>query len=332
MSDSASSQAAPMMGYHESNSIAGVARVIRAEYVTPRVRRLTVTSDELAKLPEDLGWNRPFRAYFSTPGFYDQIYAPALQDDGMYADTFALEQEHAEVRAYTMRRLDIPARELDVDFVLHDDGVASKWAESAEEGSGFGFLISTMEMFTSGLPDVDCMLLIGDDTAIPHIANVLGALPEGFRAVALLEVTDEDDEQPLGSDGDVTVQWIHRQDQPAGASRQLQEAVRSLVWPQGTVHAYVAAERGAVGDIRGYLRDERGFVRRKGEVFGHAGPHDADVGKSTYEVQPYWRLGTTTTDEVRAGQADMGKMMEKFKAVMDAGGDPMDVLDEEMFA
>jgi len=304
-------------GYSSSNAVAGVARVVRTEFVTPRVRRITATSDELAKLPPDLGWNRPFRAYFSKPGFYDKVYVPDIESNGLFGDTFALDQEYAVVRAYTIRRLDRRARELDVDFVLHEHGISSKWAASAEEGSGFGFLISKLEMFAPPLPDVDCMLLFGDETAIPHIANTLGALDEGCRAIVLIEVADKDEEQRLDTGPNVSVQWVHRDGAPPGRSGKLEEAVRSLPWPEGRVHVFVAAETKVVGAIRRFIRQEHELVRK---MFT-----DPEVDASTYEVAAYWRLGLTTDEDVRLRA---GRTMQRVAE----GASVLDILEEDLDA
>jgi NADPH-dependent ferric siderophore reductase len=303
-------------GYTSDNSVAGIGRVVRAKNVTRRVRRVTIASDELAKLPADLGWNRPFRAYVPQPGYYDQPFCPPLGEDGQFGDLFAMQQEHTVVRAYTLRRFDPKALEIDVDFVLHDNaGVASTWAETAKEGDGFGFLISTMEMMSMPLADVDWLLLFGDDTAIPHIANTLGALPGGRRAIAILEVDDEPDEQALDSAGDVSVQWVHRKGAPAGLSGKLEEAVRALPWPEGTIAAYVATEAKATRRLRDFLRDERGLERRN-----ILKPGD---GINTYDVAPYWRLVELDDEAIAERMARASKRAADGEDAMEAWVDEM---------
>jgi NADPH-dependent ferric siderophore reductase len=314
----ASSPSVPSLEYTSDNSVAGIGRVVRAEYVTRRVRRLTFASDELAKLPADLGWNRPFRAYVPEPGHYDQPYCPPLGEDGKFLDLFAMHHEHTAVRAYTLRGFDPKALEIDVDFVLHDNaGVASTWAESAKEGDGFGFLISTMELMSMPLADVDWLLLFGDDTAIPHISNTLGALAAGQRAIAILEVDDEVDQQSLDSAGDVSVQWVHRKGEPAGVSGKLEEAVRALAWPEGTVAAYVATEAKATRALRDFLRDKRGLKRRN-----LLAPGD---GVDTYDVAPYWRL-VPLTDE------GIAERMTRASERAAAGEDGLEAWVDEMMS
>ena len=89
-------------------------------------------------------------------------------------------------RDYTPRRYDPAANTLDIEFVLHDAGPATRWAEQARAGSRSqiggprgSFIIPT---------NFDWHLLIGDDTALPAIARRLAELPAGTRAVVLAEV------------------------------------------------------------------------------------------------------------------------------------------------
>ncbi len=91
-----------------------------------------------------------------------------------------------ESRDYTPRRYDPQAKTLDVEFVLHDAGPATRWAEQAKAGQTLriggprgSFIIPTT---------FDWHLLIGDDTGVPAIARRLEELPAGSRAVVLAEV------------------------------------------------------------------------------------------------------------------------------------------------
>ncbi|NEB66757.1 siderophore-interacting protein, partial [Streptomyces fulvissimus] len=73
-----------------------------------------------------------------------------------------------------------------------------------------------------------------------------------------------------GPQGDNVV-WLHRGDAPVGSL--LTEAVRSLEFPEGEVHAFVHGEAGFVKELRRHLRMERGITRDQLSISG------------------YWRLG-----------------------------------------
>src|SRR5262249_61061101 len=83
-------------------------------------------------------------------------------------------------RDYTPRRYDPAANTLDIEFVLHDAGPATRWATQVQPGQTLqiggprgSFIIPT---------DFDWHLLIGDDTALPAIARPLAALPPRDQA------------------------------------------------------------------------------------------------------------------------------------------------------
>ena len=78
-------------------------------------------------------------------------------------------------RDYTPRRYDAASNTLEVDFVLHDAGPATRWATQAAVGQAMSiggprgsFIIPTT---------FDWHLLAGDDTALPAIGRRLAELP-----------------------------------------------------------------------------------------------------------------------------------------------------------
>jgi NADPH-dependent ferric siderophore reductase len=85
---------------------------------------------------------------------------------------------------------------------------------------------------------------------------------------ALIEVTDEADEQPLSTPGRLQVRWLHR-----ARAESLVTAVRELEFPAGRVHAFVHGEAGAVKELRRHLRQDRG------------------VEVDQLSISGYWRLG-----------------------------------------
>ena len=60
------------------------------------------------------------------------------------------------------------------------------------------------------------------------------------------------------------MRWVHR-----GAGEDLAGVVRSASWPQGRVQAFVHGETGAVKELRGHLRDERGVERELLSISGY---------------------------------------------------------------
>src|SRR5262245_8430300 len=119
-------------------------------------------------------------------------------------------------RDYTPRRYDPAAKTLDVEFVIHDAGPATRWAEYARPGHTLriggprgSFVVPTT---------YDWHLLIGDDTALPAIGRRLAELPAGTRVVVLAEVDGPTDELAFATAADATITWAHRNGAAPGSS------------------------------------------------------------------------------------------------------------------
>jgi NADPH-dependent ferric siderophore reductase len=159
-------------------------------------------------------------------------------------------------RDYTPRRYDAAANTLEVDFVLHDAGPATRWAEQAQPGQTLSiggprgsFIIPT---------NFDWHLLIGDDTALPAISRRLAELPAGTRTVVLAEVDGPADEMAFETAADVTVTWAHRNGTEAGSSDVLSRTLRTLALPNGDYYAWVACDSPTAKVLRTQLIAEHG--------------------------------------------------------------------------
>ncbi|NRG40726.1 siderophore-interacting protein [Rathayibacter sp. VKM Ac-2835] len=172
-------------------------------------------------------------------------------------------------RTYTIRSVDLDARSLAIDFVLHgDEGVAGPWAASARPGD-------RLEMSAPGgawAPRADAAnLLLGDESALPAIAAALESMPAGARGTALIEVHGAEDELPLTVPAGVEVRWLHRGDAEAGHT--LTAAVGELPRPDGAVEVFAHGERTAMKRLRAILQDDWG------------------VERAALSLSAYWALG-----------------------------------------
>lgn len=245
--------------------------VTRVEDLGPSMRRIVLGGPELAGVVED--WEGDTDAYIKIAFFAPGVAYPERIDIGEIRET--MPSEHWPVlRTYTVRRLDVEAGELWVDFVVHgDEGLAGPWAARAQVGEivHFGGPGSAYRPD----PEADHQLLVGDESALPAILASLEALVPGQKATAFIEVDGPADEQPVVTAGDVEVVWLHRAPAHAGTTNLLDDAVRAWPWPGGRVQIFVHGESGLLKTVRPYLVKERGVERR-------------DVS-----VSAYWRLGET---------------------------------------
>ena len=159
-------------------------------------------------------------------------------------------------RDYTPRRYDPTAKKLDIEFVIHDAGPATRWAEQARAGQSLdiggprgSFIIPT---------NFDWHLLIGDDTGLPAIARRLEELPAGARAVVLAEVDNAGDEVALRSAADLSVTYVHRNGAEPGATDVLSRGLASMKLPSGDYYAWVACESLTAKALRAQLIADHG--------------------------------------------------------------------------
>ncbi|MCU1615310.1 MAG: Siderophore-interacting protein [Frankiales bacterium] len=170
------------------------------------------------------------------------------------------------LRSYTARRQDPERGEVEIDFVLHGDGPAATWAAAATPGARLGVAGAS----PLGDRPAAHVLLAGDETALPAIGRILAAAPPGTRGLALLEVADAAEEQPLPAPSGVEVRWLHRGATAPGESTLLADAVAALDPPStDDLFAWVAAESAAVRTIRADLRGRWRLGRPQHHAIGY---------------------------------------------------------------
>ncbi|WP_026425980.1 siderophore-interacting protein [Actinokineospora inagensis] len=173
-------------------------------------------------------------------------------------------------RNYTIRRRDPAAEEIDIDFVLHDGGVASAWAAAVEPGAEITISGAPAGKYHPA-PDVPWRRLIGDATALPAIGRAVEELPAGARALVVVVVDNPNERQTFDTQGDVDIEWVYARSGDAGDALRRIACDRDL--PEGPGYTWVAGEAAATRDIR----------RRFRHTFG--------LTADRYDTVGYWRLG-----------------------------------------
>ena len=230
-------------------------QVLRVVDLTPRMRRITLGGPELAgfvSLGSDDHVKLLFPQNAEQQAALENLVLGAGKDNGPMP----------AMRDYTPRRYDLERGELDIDFVLHGDGPASTWAEQASPGQ---YLHIGGPRGSMIVPDIfDSYLLIGDETALPAIARRLDELPTGRQVLAVIEVANAAERQPLESAAQVEVIWVERD----SGQQDLISTVRQLQVPTGKLYAWVATESKVSRQIRRVLLDEHAlneaFVKAAG--------------------------------------------------------------------
>ncbi len=263
--------------------IARSAEVVRAEWLSPSMRRVVFTGPDLVCMAE-----LPF-----TDHYVKLLFAPRGAGYDWPFDTDALKatepvERWPVTRTYTVRSYDAARNEMAIDFVVHgDEGLAGPWAAAAEPGQQLGF-------FGPGggyAPDprADHHLLVGDEAALPAICASLDRLGPPARATVYLEIDDETQQQEICSAPGVEVVWVPRSGRPYGDA--LAETIRAAGLPSGDVQAFVHGNADMIRQLRRYLFAEQDFNRARVSMSG------------------YWRTGQTE-DRWQATKRDFNAELE----------------------
>jgi len=221
-------------------------QVLRVVDLTPRMRRITVGGPELAGFIS-LGSDDHVKLFFP------QTAEEHAALDNLELSAGVKNKIMPPMRDYTPRRYDLSTHELDLDFVLHGDGPASTWAAQVQPGQ---YLHIGGPRGSMIVPDIfDSYLLIGDETALPAIARRLEELPANRRALVVIEVENQQEQQPLKSAASIEVIWVHR-DAPAD---NLLSTVEGLNIPSGELYTWVATESALSRKVRRVLLDTHGL-------------------------------------------------------------------------
>jgi len=189
--------------------------------LSPHFVRVTFTGDDLDHFADN-GFDQRIKLIPPLPG---QGLAHLPTGPDWYSEWRSLPEEHRNpIRTYTVRAVRPELREVDVDMVLHGvNGPASRFAAEAGPGSP-AYLLGPNSDFDGvhgGIDfhppaHTDCILLGGDETAVPAIAGILAGLPADARGEALLEVPSADDVLALTAPAGVRVTWLARDDAAYG--------------------------------------------------------------------------------------------------------------------
>jgi NADPH-dependent ferric siderophore reductase len=254
--------------------------VLRTEWLTPHMVRVILGGN---------GFDT-FTPNEFTDSYVKIAFVPAGVDVAALPRPLTLDSFNAlpadqrpTLRTYTVRRVDLLARELAIDFVVHGDrGVAAPWAATAQPGEPV-HLAGPNGAYAPD-PAADWHLLAGDEAAIPAISAALEALPPDAVGRVFIEVAGVEDEMTLSAPEGVTLTWVHRggradlvDDGRAGDRAPLIAAVKAAPWLPGRAQVFIHGEAQAVmHNLRPYIRRERG------------------VGAAwASSISGYWRRGRT---------------------------------------
>lgn len=236
-----------------------VVTTVARQDLTPRMVRLTLRGDGLRELgPSD-------------PAASIRLVVPSSPASDLVIPTwngneFLLpDGTRPALRTFTPLRIDREAGQLDVEIVNHPGGAVSRWAAQAQVGSeaaisgpGNGYEIES---------DVAMFVLLGDETAIPAMGELLSVLP----AVPIeIHIEVESAEARLNFDAPphAAVTWHVRGEgeRPGFALVKVAQTFENF---DETSRLWAAGEAAAMQAIRNHLFKELGLPRSVATVRGY---------------------------------------------------------------
>ena len=172
-------------------------------------------------------------------------------------------------RSYTVRAFDPQGPFLDVDFVVHDGGIAAGWALRAKPGDRLE--VSEARGWYEPPSDSGWQLLVADMTGLPALTRAVEQLPAGSRAFVVATVPNHADEQTVPTQGFVSYQWLHtdRSERSEADMTTLSDAVRSFSLPVGPGYVWAATEASEARSIRKYFHRELSWDPKRFEIKGY---------------------------------------------------------------
>ena len=257
------------------------ARLARVRREPPPFRRVAVRSVEPLSahmLRIVLGGDELDGFAIESPASSVRLLLPPAGRDEIVMPTWTGNQfelpngDRAPIRTFTPRAFDDERLELTLDFVLHERGAASDWAQAANVGDVVA--VSGPGRSEDVDPDARSFLLAGDETALPAIGQLLEALGEDRTVDVHVEIRSPDARIELPPHPNATVTW-HEAVDGATPGDAVVAAVMGLDELPDAV--WVAGEAAAVQRLRKHLFDERGRSR------------------AGVTARGYWKLGRSAT-------------------------------------
>lgn len=239
-----------------------ILRVESIEDLNPRFRRIVFKGEDLERYDrkDQLHCRLIFQPHGTTTPHW-----PMLDHRGhvVWPDDAAV-----PTRVYTIRHIDVLKGKIAIDFALHaNPGPATRWAMNARTGDMAGILGPA----ANGPGCAEFHVLAGDETALPGIARILEQMPVTATGHAFIEVDTRADELPLSHSTGVSIKWLYRDGRHAGTTTLLQDAVRSVQWPENFERAFFwgGCEHKAFSAIHRHLKKEVGLPRNRFVLFSH---------------------------------------------------------------
>ncbi|MFI2209089.1 siderophore-interacting protein [Streptomyces sp. NPDC020141] len=190
----------------------------------------------------------------------------------------------APMRTYTVRAVRPELHEIDVDFVVHDHGVAATWASAARPGDPVG--LNSPTALYDPPADLTRQILVADLTGLPAVARILENTPDHITTRVIIEVPDEASALPLPAHPRTKVTWTYGGNghSPSRLGELIAAALPEDSDLTGT-YLWTAGETTALRAVRKHLRKTLALPTDRFKVVGYWVPN-ADTWTERWEALP----------------------------------------------
>ncbi|WP_194943822.1 siderophore-interacting protein [Glutamicibacter halophytocola] len=176
-------------------------------------------------------------------------------------------QPDAPMRTYTIR--EAGDGWIEIDFVVHDGGIAAAWALDAQVGDRIG-LNSPTGLYECP-PDATSQVLICDLTGLPAAVRIAELSDARMRTELVVEIPDDSSRLDLSHVPQLVVQWIVAGNgvAPSVLPQVARKAVEQLVDGEPRPYVWVAGQSAALREIRKMLHRELRWPNTQYKVIGY---------------------------------------------------------------
>lgn len=230
-----------------------------------------------------------------------EVRMPFLADRGW---DFPEGVEPAPMRTYTIRAH--RAGEVDIDFVVHEGGLAADWALQARPGQRLA--LNPPQALYGRPAQARRQLLVADEPALPAALRIAELTAHEVDTTLLVELRARENALliELGGEDPVRYRWLSGTGNGATPS-QLVDALRREEIAEDT-YVWVAGETRLTRQARSFLR------------------HELSLPAAAYKCVGYW---TDRAEQWRARYEELGEdFHERVRALYASDGDAEEVADE----